>query len=98
MFTRKVGSLSPGYTELHPRTQTLHGNRCDNRRYNTQYIISTLTQPLLGFEILLTYTDLEARVRFPALPEKKVVGLERGPLSLVSTAEELLDRKIAAPV
>jgi hypothetical protein len=29
---------------------------------------------------------------------KKVVGLERGPLSLVSTAEELLDRKVAAPV
>jgi hypothetical protein len=26
------------------------------------------------------------------------VGLERGPLSLVSTTEELLDRKIAAPV
>jgi hypothetical protein len=40
----------------------------------------------------------EARVRFPALPKKKVVGLERGPLSLVSTIEELLDRKIAAPV
>jgi hypothetical protein len=39
-----------------------------------------------------------ARVRFPALPEKKVVGLERGPLSHVSTAEELLDRKVAAPV
>jgi hypothetical protein len=30
--------------------------------------------------------------------QKKVVGLERGPLSLVSTTEELLDRKIAAPV
>jgi hypothetical protein len=30
-------------------------------------------------------TDPEARVRFPALPEKKVVGLERGPISLVST-------------
>jgi hypothetical protein len=43
-------------------------------------------------------TDPEARVRFPALPEKKiVVGLERGPLSLVSI-EELLDRKVAAPV
>jgi hypothetical protein len=40
----------------------------------------------------------EARVRFPALPEKKVVGLERGPLSLVSTTEELLNRKVAAPV
>jgi hypothetical protein len=40
-------------------------------------------------------TDPESRVRFPALPEKKVVGLE---LSLVSTTEELLDRKVAAPV
>jgi hypothetical protein len=30
--------------------------------------------------------------------KKKVVGLERGPLSLVSTTEELLDRKVAAPV
>jgi hypothetical protein len=30
--------------------------------------------------------------------KKKEVGLERGPLSLVSTTEELLDRKVAAPV
>jgi hypothetical protein len=36
--------------------------------------------------------------RFPALPEKKIVDLERGPLSLVSTTEELLDRKVAALV
>jgi hypothetical protein len=43
-------------------------------------------------------TDLVVRVRFPALPEKKIMGLERGPLSLVSTTEELLDRKVAAPV
>jgi hypothetical protein len=28
----------------------------------------------------------------------EVVGQERGPLSLVSTTEELLDRKVAAPV
>jgi hypothetical protein len=28
----------------------------------------------------------------------EAVGLERGPLSLVSTTEELLDRKVAAPV
>jgi hypothetical protein len=27
-----------------------------------------------------------------------LVGLERGPFSLVSTTEELLDRKVAAPV
>jgi hypothetical protein len=30
--------------------------------------------------------------------KKAVVGLEWGPLSLVSTTEELLDRKVAAPV
>jgi hypothetical protein len=30
--------------------------------------------------------------------KETVVGLERGPLSLVSTTEELLDRKVAAPV
>jgi hypothetical protein len=30
--------------------------------------------------------------------KKKVVGLERGPLSLVGTTEELLDRKVDAPV
>jgi hypothetical protein len=29
---------------------------------------------------------------------KKIIGLERGPLSLMSTTEELLDRKVAAPV
>jgi hypothetical protein len=30
--------------------------------------------------------------------KKKVMGLERGSLSLVSTTEELLDRKVATPV
>jgi hypothetical protein len=30
--------------------------------------------------------------------KKKVVGLEQGPLSLMSITEELLDRKVAAPV
>jgi hypothetical protein len=35
-----------------------------------------------------------SRVRFPVLPDfREVVGLERGPLSLVSTTEELLGRK-----
>jgi hypothetical protein len=34
----------------------------------------------------------------PGTTRKKVVGLERGPPSLVSTSEELLDRKVAAPV
>jgi hypothetical protein len=34
----------------------------------------------------------------PGTTEIKVVDLERGPLSLVSTTEDLLDRKVAAPV
>jgi hypothetical protein len=34
----------------------------------------------------------------PGTTRKKVVGLERGPISLVSTTEELLDRKAEAPV
>jgi hypothetical protein len=34
----------------------------------------------------------------PGTTRKKSSGLERGPLSLVSTTEELLDRKVATPV
>jgi hypothetical protein len=34
----------------------------------------------------------------PGNIRKQVVGLERGPLSLVSTTEVLLERKVAAPV
>jgi hypothetical protein len=34
----------------------------------------------------------------PGTTRKKIVGLKRGPLSLVSTTEELLDIKVAAPV
>jgi hypothetical protein len=45
---------------------------------------------------------LDYRCRGPGFDslalQRKVVGLERGPLSLVSTTEELLDRKVAAPV
>jgi hypothetical protein len=39
-----------------------------------------------------------ATIYFKIFIKKKAVGLERGPLSLVSTTEELLDRKVAAPV
>jgi hypothetical protein len=34
----------------------------------------------------------------PGTTRKKVVGLEQGPLNLVTTTEELLDRKVSAPV
>jgi hypothetical protein len=48
--------------------------------------------------------SIAATTRFSGKKKKKkkgkatVMGLERGPLSLVSTTEELLDRKVAAPV
>jgi hypothetical protein len=58
---------------------------------------ANFTLALLYYKNFLA-TDLEARVRFPELPEKNLVGLERGALSLVSTTEELLDTKVAAPV
>jgi hypothetical protein len=45
---------------------------------------------------------LDYRCRGPGFDsralQKKVVGLEWDPLTLVSTTEELLDRKVAAPV
>jgi hypothetical protein len=58
---------------------------------------TTIIDRLCGLVVRVLGYSPEAWVRFPALPEKKVVGLELGPLSLVST-EELLDRKVAAPV
>jgi hypothetical protein len=44
--------------------------------------------------------SIPGTIRFSAVKKKRktIVGLERGSLSLVSTTEELLDRKIAAPV
>jgi hypothetical protein len=38
------------------------------------------------------------RGSIPGTTRKKIVGLERGSLSLVSTTEELLDIKVTAPV
>jgi hypothetical protein len=43
-------------------------------------------------------TDPGVPGSIPGHYKKKVVGLEWGPLGLVSTTEELLDRKVAAPV
>jgi hypothetical protein len=43
-------------------------------------------------------TTICIKYSIPDTTRKKVVGLERGPLSLVSTTEELLDRTVAAPV
>jgi hypothetical protein len=62
----------------------------------------------MGHAIAFSHVSLVVRVlgyrsggpgSIPGTTRKKsVVGLERGPLSLVSTTEELLNRKVAAPV
>jgi hypothetical protein len=48
----------------------------------------------MSTHVLCIYSIYKASVS----TRKKVVGLKWGPLSLVSTTEELLDRKVAAPV
>jgi hypothetical protein len=57
---------------------------------------------VLGYRFGGPGFDSQPLQYFPKKKKKKkgkqVVGLERGSLSLVSTTEELLDRKVAAPV
>jgi hypothetical protein len=61
-------------------------------------LIALKTRPPLWSSGQSSWLQIQgSRVRFLAL-QKKVVDLERGTLSLVSTTEELLDRKVAAPV
>jgi hypothetical protein len=69
----------------------------NNNKNVEGYLSYTLLDRLCG----LVVTVLGYRSGGPgSIPgtTKKIVGLERGPLSLVSTTEELLDRKVAAPV
>jgi hypothetical protein len=56
------------------------------------------TQSLKEENIRVIPNPLQLQSSFNNPNCEKVVGLERGPLSLVSTTEELLDRKVAAPV
>jgi hypothetical protein len=77
----------------------LETTSCFFRTFNDTVLAAEVLLVVYGVRSEFLATDPEARVRFPALPgTKKVVGLERGPLSLVSTTEELLDRNVAAPV
>jgi hypothetical protein len=61
-------------------------------------IIICFTDRLCGLVVRVLGYRSGGPGSIPGTARKKVVGLERGPLSLVSTTEELLDRKVAAPV
>jgi hypothetical protein len=68
---------------------------CDSCEVRTEFIY--VADSLCGLVVRV----LGYRSRDPgSIPgtTKKVMVLERGPLSLVSATEELLDRKVAAPV
>jgi hypothetical protein len=70
---------------------------------SSEKIVYELIVGLLGPPLWSSGQSSWLQIRRPgSIPgttrKKKVVGLERGPLSLVSTTEELLDRKVGAPV
>ena len=54
-------------------------------------MITNVWPPLWSSGQSLWLQIQRSRVRFPALPDLVVVGLERGPLSLVRSIEELLE-------
>jgi hypothetical protein len=62
------------------------------------YLVSVREDSLCGLVVGVLGYRSGVPGSIPGTTRKKVVGLERGPLSLVSTTEELLDRKVAAPV
>jgi hypothetical protein len=71
-------------------------NNNNNNNNNNLYRVSG--DRLCGLVVrVLDYRSRGPGCDYRAL-KNKVVGLERGPLSLVSTTEELLGGKVAAPV
>jgi hypothetical protein len=63
-------------------------------------IISNIMTRLYGLVVRVLGYKSEGPDSIPGTTreKKKVMGLERGPLSLVSTTEELLDINVAVPV
>jgi hypothetical protein len=68
----------------------------ESRHSTPSYIHFNIIHHVLPTNLINTMTKAPGSIL--GTTRKKVVSLERGPLSLVSTTEELLDRKVAAPV
>jgi hypothetical protein len=61
-------------------------------------LVKLLLQPPLWCSGQSSWLEIRRPGFYSRHYQKNVMGLERGPLSLVSTTEELLDRRVAAPV
>jgi hypothetical protein len=61
-------------------------------------IIIIIIDRLCGLVVRVLDYRSGGPVSIPGITRKKVVGLERGSLGLVSTTEELIHRNVAAPV
>jgi hypothetical protein len=88
------------------RTERVNGVSQNADRVQISKIISSMfrsgvqvkTDRLCGLVVRVLGYRSGGPGSIPGTTRKKVVDLERGPLSLMNTTEELLDRKIAAPV
>jgi hypothetical protein len=64
----------------------------------TNYLVALSHDRLCGLVVRVLGYRSGCPGSIPGTTRKEKVGLQRGPLSLVSTTEEQLDRKVAAPV
>jgi hypothetical protein len=73
-------------------------NNNNNNNNNNKEVVSCVCGPYIYIYIFILYVYIVQYWEPGSIPgtkkKKKVVGLERDPLSLVSTTEELLDRKL----
>jgi hypothetical protein len=80
------------------RIQRMNTNLVSNIELSIIYCVSRYDR-LCGLVVRVFGYRYGGPGLIPGTTRKKmVVGLERGPFSLESTTEELLDRKVAAPV
>jgi hypothetical protein len=100
-YVRKKSWSSPGIATMIINTMNVSMASVSAWWRNNNNKITTITKMvdrLCGLVVRVLGYRSGSPGSIPGTTRKKVVGLERGALSLVSTTEELLDRKVAAPV
>jgi hypothetical protein len=90
--------LSANSVYAEKRRLTANDEREEQPVIQGYYVPRTIADHLCGLVVRVLGCRSRGPGSIPGTTRKKVVGLERGSLSLVSTTEELLDRKVTAPV